>query len=331
VIKALKKTACGQRVRNWYRQFEWYKRLKMFKFKKKMSAAGLLTTADTALPSPNLRGAMLYPPGHYYSPLLDIQTIAAAGGNPKYDGVEFWEHIDLKADAQRRYYEDLLNRFSIFDFPKAKNGEFRYFWPNDWFPLSDAFTLSGIIRREKPQRIVEVGSGFSSAAILDTLDRANSPAQVTFVEPYPDRLHSLLSEDDRKKVKILTCSVQDVPLEIFEQLGENDILFIDSSHVAKIGSDIAFIFLRILPRLKKGVIVHFHDIFFPNSYPLNWVLEGRAWNESLFLRAFLACNSQFAMLAFNSFAGCSFPEIFSRAFPDFLANTGGSIWLKKIA
>jgi hypothetical protein len=153
--------------------------------------------------------------------------------------------------------------------------------------------------------------------------RPNSPAQVTFVEPYPVRLHSLLSDDDRKKVKILTCPVQDAPLEIFEQLGENDILFIDSSHVAKIGSDVAFIFLRILPRLKKGVLVHFHDIFFPYSYPLDWVLEGRAWNESLFLRAFLSCNNQFAVLAFNPFAGCSFP--------DFLANTGGSIWLRKVA
>ena len=273
---------------------------------------------------------MLYPPGHYYSPLLDIQTIEATGGNPKHDGIEFWEHIDLKADEQRRLYEDLLDRFPVLGFPKTKSEKFRYFSANDWFPLSDAFTLSGIIRREKPQRIVEVGSGFSSAVILDTLDRANSAAQVTFVEPYPDRLHSLLSDDDRKKVKILACSVQDVPLEIFEQLGENDILFIDSSHVAKIGSDVVFILLRILPRLKKGVIVHFHDIFFPYSYPLNWVLEGRAWNESLFLRAFLTCNSQFAVLAFNPFAGCSFPEVFSRGFPDFLANIGGSIWLRKI-
>jgi len=156
-------------------------------------------------------------------------------------------------------------------------------------------------------------------------------AALTFVEPYPDRLHSLLTPDDRSVSTILVNRVQDVPLSVFEQLEPQDLVFIDSSHVAKVGSDVAFILLRILPRLKRGVIVHFHDVFYPFSYPASWIREGRAWNESLFLRAFLVGNPQFELVAFNSYIGNSFPEIFRERFPAFLDNTGGSIWIRKVA
>ena len=118
---------------------------------------------------------------------------------------------------------------------------------------------------------------------------------------------------------------------MFDQLEAQDLVFIDSSHVAKIGSDVTFILLRILPRLKRGVLVHFHDIFYPFSYPLSWIREGRAWNESLFLRAFLVGNSQFQLVAFNSYAGYSFPEVFRDRFPAFLNKTGGSMWIRKVA
>ena len=124
--------------------------------------------------------------------------------------------------------------------------------------------------------------------------------------------------------------VQEVPLSVFDQLEAQDILFIDSSHVSKIGSDVTFIMLRILPRLKRGVLVHFHDVFYPFSYPVRWIREGRAWNESLFLRAFLVGNSQFQLVAFNSYAGYSFPELFRDRLPAFLNNTGASIWIRKV-
>jgi hypothetical protein len=123
--------------------------------------------------------------------------------------------------------------------------------------------------------------------------------------------------------------VQEVPMATFEQLDPGDILFIDSSHVAKIGSDVTHLILRVLPRLKAGVLVHFHDIFYPISYPIEWIRFGRAWNESLFLRAFLMYNSNYRVMAFNSFAGQLFPELFVRDLPLFLTNTGGSIWIRK--
>lgn len=279
---------------------------------------------------PNLRGTVRYPPGHYYSPLLDIQSLGPNDSNLPFDGAELWEHVNLRQGEQRAYYEDLLERFPLLPFPSQKTDSYRYFKENDWFPLSDAFTLSGIIRKEKPCRIVEVGSGFSSAVMLDTLGQTHASAVLTFIEPNPDRLYSLLSPDDRSIPKVLAQRVQEVPLSVFDQLEAHDLVFIDSSHVAKIGSDVSYILLRILPRLKPGVIVHFHDVFYPFSYPAAWIREGLAWNESLFLRAFLVGNPQFQLVAFNAYAGYSFPEVFRDRLPAFLNNTGGSMWIQKL-
>lgn len=279
---------------------------------------------------PNLRGAALFPPGHFYSPLLDIRAIGPNDSSIPFDGAEWWEHVDLREDEQRSYYEDLLNTFPLLPFPFRSAAGYRYFTDNIWFVVADAFTLSGIIRKEKPRKIVEVGSGFSSAVMLDTLSHTAGSAALTFIEPFPDRLYSLLSDDDISHSKIITQRVQEVSLSVFDQLEARDMLFVDSSHVAKIGSDVSFLLLRVLPRLKPGVLIHFHDVFFPFSYPIDWVREGRAWNESLFLRAFLLGNPQFQIVAFNSFAGAAFPDVFQETFPAFLHNHGGSIWLRKV-
>jgi hypothetical protein len=278
---------------------------------------------------PNFLGVLMYPPGHYYSPLLNIESLKPGDTNFAFDGEECWEHIELCAEKQRDYYEDLLERFPLFPFPKQKTPDYRYFTDNIWFYPPDAFTLSGIIRREKPRRIIEVGSGFSSAVMLDTLNHTHASATLTFIEPFPKRLRSLLSSIDKSSATILVKLVQEVPLEVFDQLEAQDILFIDSSHVAKVGSDVVFLLLRVLPRLKPGVLVHFHDIFYPFSYPANWTRNGWAWNESIFLRAFLSGNPDFEMMAFNSFAAHSFQKIFQQRFPDFLMQAGSSIWLKK--
>ena len=135
---------------------------------------------------PNLRGVVRFPPGHFYSPLLDIQGLGPNDSSLPFDGVECWEHVNLQPSEQRFYYEDLLERFPFLPFPSQKSHNYRYFTENNWFVVSDAFTLSGIIRKEKPRRIVEIGSGFSSAVMLDTLDQTQASAMLTVIEPYPD-------------------------------------------------------------------------------------------------------------------------------------------------
>lgn len=280
---------------------------------------------------PNLRGAIGIPPGHFHSPLLDIQSLRPQDTNVPFDGIEWWEHVDLRPVAQRSYYLDLVENFPLLPFPRQATDGYRYFLDNDWFSLADAFTLSGIVRKEQPRRIIEIGSGYSSAVILDTLDHTHASAALTFIEPNPERLDALVSTNGRLVPEIRVQPVQQVPLDIFDQLEANDVLFVDSSHVVKIGSDLSFIFLRVLPRLKPGVLIHFHDIFYPHSYPEGWLREGRAWNESLFLRALLVAGSHFEVVAFNSFAGYTFPELFRDRLPAFLADTGGSFWLRRAA
>ena len=120
--------------------------------------------------------------------------------------------------------------------------------------------------------------------------------QCTFIEPHPKLLKSLLKQGDLERIEIVPRPLQDVDLELFESLRANDILFIDSTHVAKIGSDVNRIFFEILPALATGVYVHFHDIFYPFEYPREWIYEGRAWNEAYMLRAFLMYNAASGVL-----------------------------------
>jgi Methyltransferase domain len=274
---------------------------------------------------PNYRGAI--DPGGYASPLLDIQNFDQVA---KYDGKELWEFIDLRRDQQYSYFEDMLTNHVILDFPPLPSVGHAYFTTNGWFGATDAFTLAGVIQKERPRQIIEVGSGYSSAAILDVIAHFGLATKLTCIEPAPKRLLAVVDAAKRSDVRLIQSKVQDVPLSFFEGLDAGDILFVDSSHVAKIGSDVPWIFLRILPRLRKGVIVHFHDIFYPHSYPANWLRMAWAWNESLFLRAFLVDNRDFQVLAFNAYAAHEFPELFRSRFPAFLSGSGQSIWLRRV-
>ena len=278
--------------------------------------------------NPSERGRFFFPPGHFYSPLLDLERLKPAGEAFENDGAEDWRHVPLHEDEQRLLFDDLLSRFPVLPFPQQATPAFRYHSDNDWFPLPDAVTLSALVRREKPRRILEVGSGFSTAVVLDTLERCGGDTEIICVEPHPERLKLLLRPGDEKRLTLLPRPVQDTPLDRFRELESGDFLFIDSSHVAKIGSDVSFIFLRILPLLKPGVWVHFHDIFYPQSYPIAWLREGRAWNESLFLRTFLIGHEGLKVRAFNNYASFAFPSPLWDRLPAFRERTGSSIWLQ---
>jgi hypothetical protein len=188
-----------------------------------------------------------------------------------------------------------------------------------------------MIRYARPRRIIEVGSGYSSCVTLDTNELFfDNRIVCTFVEPYPQRLHMLLRQGDLEHIEILDLSVQRVPLDRFRALEANDILFIDSTHVAKIGSDVNYVFAEILPALRPGVYVHFHDIFYPFEYPKEWIYEGRAWNEAYLLRGFLAFNSAYEIILFNTFLERFHRERFVRRMPLCLKNEGASIWLRRV-
>lgn len=227
-------------------------------------------------------------------------------------------------DIFKEYYKELP-----FDIHKKEN--LRYYFENPNYSYSDAIFLYCMIRYTKPKKIIEVGSGYSSCVILDTNELFfNGAISCSFIEPYPQLLLSLIKDRDKNKIELVQNNLQDVDINKFSELSKGDILFIDSTHVSKINSDVNFIFFDILPRIKSGVYIHFHDIFYPFEYPKEWIYEGRAWNEDYMLRAFLQYNDSFKIQFFNTFLEYFYRDKFINDMPLCMKNPGGSIWIKKI-
>lgn len=272
------------------------------------------------------------PPGHFYSPLPDITFVNQYNATMLSRQIQSIPGIENRVEEQLALIEQLSQYYHELPFRNEKGPGLRYYFNNAMFCYGDAVMLYSMLRHCRPHRIIEVGSGFSSAIMLDTNDLFfGKGIALTFIDPHPERLYSLLSDEDKQRCRIIVGEVQDVPLDRFMALDAGDILFIDSSHVAKVGSDVVHLLTNVLPALKKGAIVHFHDIFWPFEYPEQWIREGRAWNENYVLKAFLQFNTAFKILLFNSYLGIHHPDVVGRLLPLFSMNTGGSLWLEKTA
>jgi predicted O-methyltransferase YrrM len=271
------------------------------------------------------------PPGHFYSPIPSVDEVRRDAHRLFGPAARTIPGIDLNEPAQLTLLGEITRYYRDLAFPDTRSPGFRYFYQNPTYSYSDAIFLYGMIRHASPKRIVEVGSGSSSCLMLDTIDRhLDHQVDCTFIEPYPDRLLALLNPEDPERVAILRERVQDVDPALLLSLDRNDILFIDSSHTVKIGSDVTYLLGEILPRLRPGVYVHFHDVFYPFEYPEAWVTDGRAWNEAYALRAFLAFNEAFEIVLFNTYLQRFHREIFERDMPQCLRNEGASIWLRRV-
>lgn len=208
---------------------------------------------------------------HYYEPLFDPRHLNERFSEPRdLPGIDWNEHRQL----------DLLRTLAQFA------GECRPL-PSTAFAGSDADIWHGIIRHFRPKRIIEVGSGFSTRIALAAIENCS----LTCIEPYE------MPWLESAGLRLIRERVENVPRELFKELQANDILFIDSSHVIRPQGDVLTEILEIVPSLKSGVIVHFHDIFSPRHYRENWVIdEVRLWNEQYLLEAFLTHNSQWEIL-----------------------------------
>ena len=155
-----------------------------------------------------------------------------------------------------------------------------------------------MLRHFKPKHLIEIGSGYSSACALDTIDlNLHTGVQCTFIDPFPELLLSLLKSSDLCQVRIIDKPVQETDIEVFDILDMNDILFIDSTHVVSVDSDVLYECLRILPELAEGVLVHLHDIFTPFDYPQKFVMTNLCfWGEQYMLEAFLSFNRAFRVM-----------------------------------
>lgn len=272
--------------------------------------------------------ALFVPPGHFYSPVVDVASVRERYGRVQPNVAP--PAIALDREAQLRHWSELLPALQTIPFPEDPAPGFRYHFRNPAFSYADGSVLHAMLRTHRPRRLVEVGSGWSSACAIDTIERyLDGAVEVSFVEPYPALLLKLLG-DAASRHTVHAVPVQKADPAVFAALQDGDFLFIDSTHVMKTGSDVCHELFEVLPSLAPGVFVHFHDIFWPFEYGPNWIVkENRSWNEIYGLRAFLMYNDTFEIVFFNDWFARNARERIAADYPAMLKNTGGSIWLRK--
>jgi hypothetical protein len=270
------------------------------------------------------------PPGHFYSPVPSLEQVRRDEERITAIPREI-PGVDLREEAQLQLLRELQAYYEELPFTSRETDGLRYHYENVFYRYSDAIFLFCMMRHFKPKRIVEVGSGYTSCVMLDTDERfLDNSTEFTFIEPFPYRLQSLLWEGDEERIELLQERVQDVPVARFDQLGDGDFLFVDSSHVSKVGSDVNHVLFETLPRLNRGVLPHFHDVAYPFEYPIDAIYEGEAWNECYLVRAFLQYNQRFEIMAFNTFLQRFHRRWFEEEMPLCLKAVGCSLWLRKL-
>lgn len=257
---------------------------------------------------------------HYYEPLIDYRKIPAKAPASL---------LDWNLDEQRAYLRQLNFGNELRKFPMEPAPGFYY--NNGSFGPGDAEAYYSIIRKNKPRRILEIGSGFSTLICLEAVKQnlADDPVykcRVTCVEPYEMPFLEQLN------IELIRKKIEDVDLSVFSGLGPNDILFIDSSHIIRPGGDVTYLMLKVVPTIPSGVWIHFHDIFLPDDYPVAWLRdEFRMWNEQYLLEAFLLNNHDWEIMVAMNFLGQVAPAELDAAFPvrGSQHGGGGSFWIRK--
>ena len=269
-------------------------------------------------------------PGHFYSPIVsaaDVERhrhrVYGAAGERAFPG------LALNLDRQLENLERIAPAAAAQPWSERPQGRLRYGFDNPNFGPGEALLLWAMFSDLAPRRVIEIGAGWSTRAILDVRDLLlDGSLDVTAIEPYASTvIPELMSEPD---VQVIQTAVQDTGVARFLTLEANDVLFVDSSHVVKFGSDVQFILNEVLPRLAAGVRVHFHDVMYPFEYPLEWVRQGRNWNEAYALRSFLTFNSAYAIDLFAAYLWAVVPDRASSLLPRAVASPGSSLWLRRL-
>jgi hypothetical protein len=269
---------------------------------------------------------------HFYEPIPDTARLSDDVWRERTEP----EGVDLREKEQVLLLEAFKTSFRLeYDaFPRFATGiADGYYVYNKSFESVDGEVLYCMIRSLRPKKIIEIGAGYSTLlsarAILKNEQEDGHRCELIAIDPFPSEI---LRRGFPGLTRVIAKEVQQVPLEEFTALGENDVLFIDSSHVAKIGSDVQYELLEILPRIGAGVAVHLHDIFLPSEYPQDWVLsEHKFFNEQYLLQAFMSFNREFEVLWAGSFMHLKHPELLEAAFASYRRETTwpGSFWLRR--
>jgi hypothetical protein len=272
---------------------------------------------------------------HFYSPIPDINDLKIRNIFEKKSRLE---GIDFRISDQLDLLKIIGNEFGIeCDWPyQPTDKEEDFYLNNNCFSFGCAASLHSMIRHYKPKRIIEIGSGFSSRIISKAIELNSSNGSLCnyqIIDPYPN----VITETKIQNINSFNKErVELVDPKFFCSLEENDILFIDSGHTTRIGGDVNFMYLDILPTLKKGVIIHIHDINLPYEYPEVYCTNPAFrvfWTEAYLLQAFLCFNSSFEILLAMNFIQKDHIDRFCEAFPKFELDknwaNSGSFWIRK--
>jgi hypothetical protein len=264
-------------------------------------------------------------PVHFYGPIPDSQSL----------NENLWERTPELAGVAMNPAMQLHLLREVFPFFKAEYEQIPidppltgsgFYLKNGRFEGIDAMIAYCIIRHFQPRQIIEVGGGYSTL-LLAQAARENGSTSLLTVEPHPE---DFLIQSARGLSSVIQKKVEDLDLSYFTRLESGDCLFIDSSHVVRIGGDVNFLFLEVLPRLQPGVVIHVHDIFLPFEYPRDWVIEERRfWTEQYLLHAFLAFNSDFEVLISSGYLNTNHLEDLKAIFPLCGPWHGGSFWMRR--
>ena len=270
---------------------------------------------------------------NFYEPIPDTRELDNSlwSETNQIVGIDF--NLSKQVKLLKLFTSKYKNEYDKFPQHKTKILH-QYYLMNGEFETVDAEILHCMIRYFKPKKVIEIGSGFSTmisanAISTNTNESKTNNCRFTAIEPYPQKR---LPYQIPGLSEIIPKKVQDVSLREFKKLGNGDILFIDSSHMLNIGSDVQYEYLQILPNLNVGVIIHIHDIFLPMEYPKKWIFEYRKfWNEQYFVQALLMFNPNFEIIwsgaAMHKTNNC----LLERAFKSYNSGqTPGSLWIRKI-
>jgi hypothetical protein len=264
-------------------------------------------------------------PVHFYQPIPDTRSLPETLWNrpSKLVGIDMNDVQQL--DLLRKEFPRFRDEYNELP-TKPSADALRFYLNNGLFGGIDALVAYCMVRHFQPRLIIETGSGLSSLLLCEAATK-NNGANLICIEPFPQKF---LKEGFPGLDQLIEKKVQDVDPKLFSQLQSDDILFIDSSHTVKIGGDVNYLFLEVLPRLKPGVIVHVHDIFLPFDYRRDWVMEEfRFWTEQYLLHAFLMFNSAFEVLMANSYLNYCHQKDLKAAFPGLSSWAGGSFWMRR--
>jgi predicted O-methyltransferase YrrM len=266
---------------------------------------------------------------HYYEPLFDNRLLKHPLERDRHlPGLNMNDHTQLELLSQFHFQNEL----AAIPFEKSES-ELSFYYDNPSLRAGDAEYLYCMVRHFMPSRMIEIGSGYSTLMVLKAgRDACTSNPEYTMeqicIEPYE------MPWLEKTGVRVIRELVEDVPADLFKTLGENDILFIDSSHMVRPQGDVLFEFLELLPALKKGVIIHVHDIFTPKDYTKQHLVEDVLfWNEQYLLEAFLTCNQEFEIIGALNYLKSHYPgEMYSK-FPileKYKDAVPGSFWIRKV-